>query len=441
MKDARPYITRLVPNASNMLVGPTRGADIPVCLRPKVGQYTDVPAVPAGRQECLPHFSLLPLLRICFIACFLLIVLNTNAQPTDWPHPRGGLGATGVAEVSLADAYGLKWTYATGAAVLSSPVVADGVVYVSSEDKHLHAIDATTGKAKWTFAAESLIDASPVFEPGVVGAGLVYVGTDGGVLHAVDAGTGKELWQFKTEGRIAGEAGVVSVPNGGGMPDKVVLIGSHDGRLYCLDAATGKKKWDFETEDYINCGVCLDGGLIVLGGCDTFLHVIDLKTGKGLGKVELGGEVSGTPALIDDHAYLGHMQNEVVAVDVKEKTIAWRFHDRDFPFAGSPAVTEDLVLIGSQGRRLYCLDRKTGKQRWAIRTHGGIDGAPVIARGRAVFGSAGGRLSIIDLKQGETVWQYDIGASIDAGPAVTDKLIVVGAEDGKVYAFEPSNNP
>ena len=367
--------------------------------------------------------------------------MNSQAEPTDWPHPRGGLSGTGVADIAFADSYALAWTYATGGAVLSSPVIADGVVYVGSEDKHLHAIDAATGQKKWTFQTAALIDASPVFEKiGLFGAGVVYVGTDGGMLHAIDAATGKEIWQFKTEARISGEAGVVTVPSGGGQPNWVVLIGSHDGKLYCLDAATGEKRWAYETDDYINCGVCIDGNTIILGGCDTFLHMIDLSTGKGLGEVELGGEVSGTPSLVDGHAYLGHMQNEVVAVDIKQKKIAWRFHDRDFPFAGSPAVSGDLVLIGSQGRRLYAINRKTGEQKWAIRTHGGIDGAPVIAKDRAIFGSSGGRLSIIELTKGESVWQYDIGAAIEAGPAVTSKLIVVGADDGKVYAFKPDEN-
>lgn len=365
---------------------------------------------------------------------FVLLALPASADPENWPHPRGGLTGTGVAEAKLADGYELAWAYATGGAVISSPIIADGVVYAGSEDKHLHAIDAKTGQMKWTFAAETLIDASPIVVDGVV-----YIGTDGGVLHAVDAETGKQKWKFATMGRISGQAGVVDVKGEGGAAQKVVLIGSHDGNLYCLDAATGKKKWAYETDDYINCGVCLDGTTIVLGGCDTFLHTVDLKTGKGIAEVSLGGEVSGTPGLADHHAYLGHMQNEVVAVNLKEKKIAWRFHDRDFPFAGSPAIKGDLLLIGSQGRRLYALDRKSGEQKWAVRTHGGIDGGPVIAGDRAIFGTAGGRVSIVELSKGETVWQYDIGAGIASGAAVTNALIAVGAEDGKVYAFKPSN--
>lgn len=364
-----------------------------------------------------------------------LLAEQAAAEPTNWPHPRGGLQGLGVADVQLQDSYQPAWTYKTGGAVLSSPIIVDGVVYVGSEDKHLHAIDAKTGKQKWKLATKTLIDASPVYDDGVV-----YIGTDGGVLLAVDATTGKPKWQFKTEGRIAGEAAVTEVDRKGGGKDKVVVVGSHDGMLYCVNA-DGSKRWGYETGDYVNCGIVVDNDTIVLGGCDTMMHLIALTTGKGIAQIELGGEVAGTPALSNGHAYIGHMQGEVLAVDLKEKKVAWRFRDRDFPFIGSPALSGDTLIIGSRGRRLYAVDRKTGEKKWDARTRGGVESAPVIAKGRAIFGSAGGRLSIVELKDGKTVWQRDLGGALNTSPAVTSGLIVVGSEDGSVYAFAPSKVP
>ncbi|MEM1355812.1 MAG: PQQ-binding-like beta-propeller repeat protein [Planctomycetota bacterium] len=373
------------------------------------------------------------------VACLLAVsgAVADQAQETpDWPHPRGGLSGNGVAVgVELADHYEPAWVFETGGAVLSSPTIVDGVVYVGSEDKHLYAIDGASGQLKWKFEAKTLIDASPVVVDGVV-----YVGTDGGVLHAIRAETGAGLWAFEAEGRISGEAGVTNLTTDDGEQPKVVLAGSHDGLLYCLDAETGAKRWSYETGDYINCGITLDRGTIVLGGCDTYLHLIDLNTGEGRGEVALGGEVAGTPALANGFAYLGHMQNEVVAVNLETKEVAWRFTDRNFPYVGAPALAGDRLLIGSRGRRLYCLDRNTGEQLWGIRTQGGVEGGPVIAGERAIFGSAGGRVSIINITNGQTVWQHDLGASISVSPAVVPWLVVVGSEDGKVYAFKPVEN-
>ena len=44
-----------------------------------------------------------------------------------------------------------KWRYTTGDIVFSSPAVANGVVYVGSDDGNVYALNARTGKLVWTF--------------------------------------------------------------------------------------------------------------------------------------------------------------------------------------------------------------------------------------------------------------------------------------------------
>jgi outer membrane protein assembly factor BamB len=43
----------------------------------------------------------------------------------------------------------------TNGKVLSSPTVAQGVVYVSSQDRLLYALDAATGTVKWSLDVTS----------------------------------------------------------------------------------------------------------------------------------------------------------------------------------------------------------------------------------------------------------------------------------------------
>jgi outer membrane protein assembly factor BamB len=60
--------------------------------------------------------------------------------------------------------------------------VADGIVYVGSNDKNLYAIDAVTGKEKWHFATGDWVDSSPA-----VADGIVYVGSNDKNLYAIGA--------------------------------------------------------------------------------------------------------------------------------------------------------------------------------------------------------------------------------------------------------------
>jgi outer membrane protein assembly factor BamB len=71
------------------------------------------------------------------------------------------------------------WAAPTGAQVLSSPAVANGVVYVGADDGKLYAFDAVRGSELWTATTGGAVDSSPA-----VANGMVYVGSNDGKLYA-----------------------------------------------------------------------------------------------------------------------------------------------------------------------------------------------------------------------------------------------------------------
>ena len=48
--------------------------------------------------------------------------------------------------------------------------------------------------------------------------------------------------------------------------------------------------------------------------------------------------------------------------------MAWRYHDLDFPFMSSAAVTEDRVVFGGDDKTMHCLNRADGKSLWRFAT-------------------------------------------------------------------------
>jgi quinohemoprotein ethanol dehydrogenase len=153
---------------------------------------------------------------------------------------------------------GLAWFYDLDAAHRgqeSTPLVIDGVMYVTSAWSKVFALDAKSGAPLWTYDPKV---------PGRVGVnaccdavnrgvaawqGRVYVGTLDGRLIALDAATGKPAWE------------VMTVPEGGrytitGAPRVIkgmVLIGNGGaemgmrGYVTAYDAGTGKQIWRFYT--------------------------------------------------------------------------------------------------------------------------------------------------------------------------------------------------
>jgi outer membrane protein assembly factor BamB len=83
----------------------------------------------------------------------------------------------------------------------ASPAVANGVVYVGSEDENVYALNASTGAKLWSFATGNFFISSPT-----VANGVVYVGTDDGNLYALNATTGAKVWSYTTGGTVESPA-------------------------------------------------------------------------------------------------------------------------------------------------------------------------------------------------------------------------------------------
>src|SRR5215468_7182661 len=98
-------------------------------------------------------------MTIRFALGFFLVVSQT-AIPQSMFH--GNLAHTGVYESpGPTQFHNLKWTFHTRGAIVASPAIVDGTVYIGSMDAHLYAIDQESGKEKWNFKSSMPIASSP----------------------------------------------------------------------------------------------------------------------------------------------------------------------------------------------------------------------------------------------------------------------------------------
>jgi len=343
----------------------------------------------------------------------------------DWPQFRGNPKLTGVSTSSLAKFLKLRWTFEAGESIESSAAIVGGVVYVGSQSGHLMAVSLSDGKEIWRYQATEfgIGESSPC-----VGIGLVYIGDLDGVLHAVHVETGRKAWTFRTESEIKSSPVVIG--------DRV-LIGSYDSHLYCLDALSGKLLWKVATEGYIHTTPSIFQGVAYISGCDEIFRAIGIKDGKELFQIPSIGYTAASPALLGDAAYFGTFSNEVVSVNRRQKTVAWRYEAKNsnFPFYSSAAVVAGKVILGGRDKKVYCLKAQTGMPIWIFPTGGRVDSSPVVVGNRVYVGSHDGRFYVLDLVNGEKLWKFNAGAPISASPAVAGENIVVGSQDGQLFCF------
>ena len=79
----------------------------------------------------------------------------------------------------------MKWMQDIGMAVRSKPLLMDGVVYITSYESKLTAIDLSTGNVLAEYPVESRIYSSPLYYDG-----KIFFGTNGGFFHSVEVVSG-----------------------------------------------------------------------------------------------------------------------------------------------------------------------------------------------------------------------------------------------------------
>lgn len=363
----------------------------------------------------------------CLLVWLIFSPLLSAPSASRWSHYRGSAQQLGVASGKLAEKLQPLWKFKTGGAVMSSPVVARGRVFIGSLDGRVYALNLSNGKKVWSFKTGDAIEAPP----SVVG-NAVVIGSADGSLYSLDAATGKLRWKYRTEDKILGAANWATAPNGQGT---WIVVGSYDNRVHCVHADTGKRIWTYETGNYVNGTPAISDGKVIFGGCDGIIHVIKLADGEKVNTVEVKDFIAASVALDGRFAFIGHYGNEFLCADIVTGKIVWTYRDRAFPFFSSPAVTADRVVVGSRDKRVHCLRRQDGKPLWTFRTRGKVDSSPVVCDNKVVVGSEDGRVYLLRLNDGKELWSYPIGAPVMSSPAVVEGKVIIGADDGYVYAF------
>ena len=165
--------------------------------------------------------------------------------------PLDQINSSNVSGLSLAFAVPLD----TNRGQEATPIVVDGVMYISTAWSKVMAVNAATGEVLWRYDPQ--VDGSKgahaccdVVNRGVaVWEGKVFVGTIDGRLVALDAESGAELWDVVT----VDQAQPYTITGAPRVVRGKVIIGNSGGELgvrgyvSAYDAATGEMAWRFYT--------------------------------------------------------------------------------------------------------------------------------------------------------------------------------------------------
>ena len=347
------------------------------------------------------------------------------------------------------------WTGVTSGFVYTSPAIANGKMYVTDADEKLYAFDARGV----TNCSGSPKMCAPLWSAGIGGTtlevsspavanGVVYVGSDDHKLYAFDAagtrncsGTPKTcqpLWTATTGNFIGGPP---TVANG------VVYIGSDDHKIYAFDAAGSTKcsgtpktcmpLWTATTGGVIRANLAVANGTLFVGSGDGSLYLFDAagstncsgtpKTCTPLTTLAVGSSIGGVAVAADKLYVSAGLSGGFGALSVFDATIKSDcFYGPCAPMwkaglgnaGSSPAVANGVVYVAGFGGPLYAFDAngKTGC------TGGSVGPIPIV--GVCV-----------------PLWTADIGGfGQGSSPAVANGVLYIGSGEstvvGSMLAFD-----
>ena len=302
------------------------------------------------------------------------------------------------------------WSFQTGVpdGLEATPLLIDGVIFLTTAWNHVFAIDARTGAELWHYRRRLPTKLNyccgPVNRGPAVAGGMLYLATLDAHLVAMDVQTGRARWDIEI-GRVDDNVSATSPPL---IVDDKVVVGMAGGDyrsrgfIDAYDAATGKRIWRFYTvADH-------GGGATWLNGSyDPELKLIYWGTGNP--NPDYDGDARPGDNLYTDC---------VVALEAASGKLRWHYqftpHDVWDYDGVNEMVLADLHIDGhtikgllhaDRNGHFYALDRSNGKFLYAkpfVRAtwaKGFNDGRPVVnpeaiptVKGVAVCpGAAGGK--------------------------------------------------
>ncbi|MBI1347316.1 PQQ-binding-like beta-propeller repeat protein [bacterium] len=427
-----------------------------------------------------------------------LCLLAATISGGEWPQFRGPQGDGHSPATQLpttwSETENVAWKTAVPGRGWSSPVLADGLIWLTSAVEHKPtaaeleaikkdrlggnpmadqmtivgsitlraiAVDAATGKIKHDIKLLDVKDPQPVHSLNSYASPSPVLADGRLVCHfgaygtaCVDTATGEILWKTKLE--IDHSVGPGSSP----VVFEDLLIIPCDGTdkqfVAALNLVTGKVAWEtprppmagdkgdlhkaFSTP-YLAM-IAGEPQAIIVGA--QWVVSYEPRTGKEIWRLNHGVGFSNVPRPVIGNGFIyictGFMRPELLAIpenvqgEVKTDQVAWKFN-RQVPAQPSPILAgREIYFVSDQGVAT-CLDAMTGESLWTQRMAGNYSASPLAADGNLYFCSREGVTTVIKPGRDYTeVASNQLEGQLMASPAATDGRLYLRT-DTHLYAI------
>jgi glucose dehydrogenase len=226
---------------------------------------------------------------------------------------------------------------------LTSPTVADGLVFVGSASGWVYSLDADTGDQVSSYPIDVFGREYPIHSSPVVADGKVYIVHDNfygeGYVTCLNTFLGLE-W-LNSVG-----ANILKSPS---VADGKVFVSLEGNKVNCLDADTGLPIWEFENRDDVTSSPTVADGEVYIGLEYGTIYCIDAYAGTWIWQYSTGHDVTHT-AVAGGNVYI--FSDKLYCLNADTGELIWDYFIGDYLTA--PAVADGKVYVASNGGTVYC---------------------------------------------------------------------------------------
>ena len=248
---------------------------------------------------------------------------------------------------------GLRWEVQLGAEIICAPAISDGIVVVRTQDGKLQAFDSANGNRRWVYeesvpALSQRGNSSPV-----IGNGMAYVSFDNGRVVAVSLADGSPAWSTPLslgEGRTEVER-IADADGRMVLDGNDLYVASYRGQLAAIYADSGRIAWQRDLSSY--AGVDVNATAVVVSDADGTVWAFDRQSGANLWKQDqLAHRWLSAPAIVGSSVVVGDLDGYLHWLSMDTGALVARERLSRKAIEGAPISVDGVVYVEDVAGRL-----------------------------------------------------------------------------------------
>ncbi|MCF8467791.1 MAG: PQQ-binding-like beta-propeller repeat protein [Sneathiella sp.] len=412
----------------------------------------DAPPLPGDRISIL---SLEQTLEADAGLADLEVRLPPPYENVNWPQA-GGVPNHALYHLELGDELKEAWRVDIGDGsddenrMFSSPVIANGKVYVMDASTTVTAYAAEDGKELWS------ADLTPEDEDeGSIGGGVsfeygrLYATTSYGDIIALNGDTGEVIWKTSLNVPVRAAPTIAE--------DQVFAI-TFDSRIFALNAATGAINWNFEggveTTGLLGAASpAFANGTVVVPFSSGEIFALRAANGQQAWSEQLVRrryyssltsltDINAFPVIDRGIVYAASYSGRMIAVDLRSGNRLW---DQEISTLQTPWIAGEFLYVVSTDGDLVCMSRRNGLIRW-VRPLGKYDdpeeksgliiwSGPVLASDRLILVSNYGIAVSVSPYDGKILGRIELSDTASIPPVVAGNTLYILTDNAELVAL------